>query len=201
MRHLHAQSALRRDDWVVYAKQPLGGPAQVLEYLSRYTHRVAISNERLVSMQDGQVASRVRDHANPGTKRIECLSADSFIGRFLLHVLPTGLKRIRHYGVLASCHKKEKLGQCRAALNAPAPDKAVVESVDAFMQRVAQVDITSCTCCAHGHFHTIGVIAPVRTSLRYRTTAMTACIGRSHAQPTTSFPAEPGRVRLTAQKA
>jgi hypothetical protein len=98
-------AALRRHDWVVYAKQPLGGPAQVLEYLSRYTHRVAISNERLVSLHEGQVAFRVRDNANAAKKRIERLPAEAFIGRFLLHVLPTGLKRIRHYGILASCHK------------------------------------------------------------------------------------------------
>ena len=117
-------------------------------------------------MQHGQVAFRVRDNANPGKKRIECLSADTFIGRFLLHVLPTGLKRIRHYGVLASCHKKEKLAACRAALNVSAPDKAVIESVEAFMQRVTQVDIARCPCCAHGHFHIIGVIAPTRRPFR-----------------------------------
>jgi len=158
--------ALRRHDWVVYAKQPLGGPAQVLEYLSRYTHRVAISNERLVSLVRGQVAFRVRDNARPGKTCIERLPAETFIGRFLLHVLPPGFKRIRHYGLLACCHKKEKLAACRTALGAPAPDKAVIESVDAFMQRVAQIDISRCTCCAQGHFHVIGVIAPTHTPFR-----------------------------------
>lgn len=157
------QIALRKHDWVVYAKQPLGGPSQVLEYLSRYTHRVAISNERLIGMKEGQVTFRVRDNARPGKTQVECLSADTFIGRFLLHVLPSGLKRIRHYGLLASCHKTEKLAACRAALGVPAPpvpDKTIIESVDAFMQRVAQIDITRCTGCKHGHFHVIGPIVP-----------------------------------------
>jgi hypothetical protein len=154
--------ALRRHDWVVYAKQPLGGPAQVLDYLARYTHRVAISNERLVGLRNGEVAFRVRDNANPGKRRVERLSAEVFIGRFLLHVLPQGLKRIRHYGLLASCHKRKNLAACRLALHAPEPDKAVLEAADAFMQRVAQVDITRCTHCAAGVMRVIEAIAPKR---------------------------------------
>jgi hypothetical protein len=153
---------LRRHDWVVYAKQPLGGPAQVLEYLSRYTHRVAISNERLVDLKEGQVAFRVRDHAKPGKKRTLRIPADAFIGRFLLHALPCGFKRIRHYGILAPCHKKEKLAACRIALCAPQPDAAVVESVEAFMQRVASIDIGRCSYCAQGRLQVVGVIAPRR---------------------------------------
>lgn len=154
--------ALRRHDWVVYAKQPLGGPAQVLEYLSRYTHRVAISNERIVGMADGKIAFRVRDYANAGKKRIERLPAESFIGRFLLHALPTGFKRIRHYGLLAPCHKQEKLAACRQALAMPVPDKAVTESVQAFMQRAAAIDIGKCPCCEAGRLHLVGVIVPRR---------------------------------------
>jgi hypothetical protein len=153
---------LRRHDWVVYAKQPLGGPAQVLEYLSRYTHRVAISNERIVGMAHGQVALRVRDNANSGKKRTLRLPAESFIGRFLLHALPSGFKRIRHYGMLAPCHKQEKLAACRQALTMPVADKAVKESVQAFMQRVADIDIRRCPCCEHGILQVIGVIVPRR---------------------------------------
>lgn len=155
---------LRRHDWVVYAKQPLGGPAQVLEYLSRYTHRVAISNERIVSLKAGQVAFRVRDNAHAGKKRIEQLPADTFIGRFLLHALPSGFKRIRHYGILAPCKKKEYLGACRAALCVPQPDTAVIETVEAFMQRVAHIDIARCTCCEQGRLHVVAAIAPRRAS-------------------------------------
>jgi hypothetical protein len=154
--------ALRRHDWVVYAKQPLGGPAQVLEYLSRYTHRVAISNERIMGMQQDQVAFRVRDNANPGKKRIECLPAEVFIGRFLLHALPNGFKRIRHYGLLAPCHKQAKLAACRQALATPDPDEAVMESAQAFMQRVAAIDIGKCPCCEAGRMEVVGVILPRR---------------------------------------
>ena len=154
--------ALRRHDWVVYAKQPLGGPAQVLDYLARYTHRVAISNERLVRLHNGEVAFRVRDNANAGKKRIEHLPVETFITRFLQHVLPPGFKRIRHYGLLASCHKREKLAACRLALQAPEPDKAVIETVDAFMRRVTQIDITRCPHCAAGVMRVIEEIAPKR---------------------------------------
>lgn len=154
--------SLRRHDWVVYAKQPLGGPAQVLEYLSRYTHRVAISNERLIGMADGQVAFRVRNNAKPGKTRVERLPAQAFIGRFLLHALPGGFKRIRHYGLLAPCHKREKLAACRAALRVPAPNPAVIESVQAFMQRVTSIDIGRCRCCAQGRLHVVGIVAPRR---------------------------------------
>lgn len=153
---------LRRHEWVVYAKQPLGGPAQVLEYLSRYTHRVAISNERILGMDNGQVAFRVRDHAKAGKKRTLRLPAHSFIGRFLLHALPSGFKRIRHYGMLAPCHKQEKLQACREALDVKTPDKAVMESVQAFMQRVAAIDIGVCPCCKQGTLQIVGVIVPKR---------------------------------------
>jgi hypothetical protein len=158
----HLLNQLTRHDWVVYAKQPLGGPAQVLDYLSRYTHRVAISNERIVGMEDGKVAFRVRDNTQAGKRRIERLPAQAFIGRFLLHALPSGFKRIRHYGILAPCHKEAKLAACRTALSMPMPDKAVIETVQAFMQRVAHLDIGRCPCCANGRMRVTGVLAPVR---------------------------------------
>ncbi len=155
---------LRKHDWVVYAKAPLGGPAQVLEYLARYTHRIAISNERLTSLHDGTVTFAVRNNEPSGPrKRQERLPANVFIQRFMQHVLPSGLKRIRHYGVLANFHKKAKLALCRAALNAPQPEPVVIEAIAAFMQRVAQVDITCCTCCKTGHFHVTEAIAPNRS--------------------------------------
>jgi hypothetical protein len=154
--------ALRRHDWVVYAKQPLGGPAQVLEYLARYTHRVAISNERLVSLANGTVAFRVRDNANAGKKRIERLPAQQFIGRFLLHVLPPGFKRIRHYGMLANTHKHRQLALCRQALEVPAPDAAVVETVDAFLRRVTGVALACCPHCGQAAMRLMEVIAPRR---------------------------------------
>lgn len=106
-------------DWVVYAKQPLGGPAQVLEYLGRYTHRVAISNERIVATSKTEVAFRVRVNAEGGKKRTLRLAGTEFIERFLQHVLPRGFKRIRHYGLLGSAHKSAHLAAARSALGAP----------------------------------------------------------------------------------
>ena len=154
--------ALRRHDWVVYAKQPLGGPSQVLAYLARYTHRVAISNERLVSMADGVVLFRVRDNAHPGKKRIERLPAQQFIGRFLLHVLPPGFKRIRHYGILASAHKHQQLARCRQALQMPEPDAAVIETVDAFFRRVSGRELACCPQCGQAAMRLVEVLAPRR---------------------------------------
>jgi len=153
--------ALYAHDWVVYAKQPLGGPAQVLEYLGRYTHRVAISNERIVGIDEGQVAFRVRADPGSGKKRVMHLPGPAFIERFFLHVLPNGFKRIRHYGLLASAHKTRRLAQARSALAAPTPEPEVIESVAAFMDRVAGIDWAHCPACA-GHFVVTAVIAPQR---------------------------------------
>lgn len=111
-------AVLRQHDWVVYAKEPLGGPAQVLDYLGRYTHKTAISNERIVAVRGGQVLFRVRDREHAGKKRIESLTVDSFISRFMSHVL-----RIRHYGVLPNCHKREQAARCQTALGHRLPDK------------------------------------------------------------------------------
>ncbi|MCR4303331.1 MAG: IS91 family transposase [Gallionella sp.] len=153
-------AALYRHDWVVYAKQPLGGPAQVLEYLGRYTHRVAISNERILGMEGGRVRFRVRDSANGNRKKVVRLDAGEFIGRFLLHVLPSGFKRIRHYGLLGSAHKAANLAAAREALEAPTPDPVVVESVEAFMRRVAGIEWLNCPHCREGRFMVLQGIAP-----------------------------------------
>ena len=107
--------------WVVYAKRPFGGPEQVLKYLARYTHRVAISNSRLLAYRDGQVTFRYKDYARESRQRTMTLDAGDFIRRFLLHVLPDGFMRIRHYGYLANRHRREKLEICRRLLGAVAP--------------------------------------------------------------------------------
>jgi hypothetical protein len=157
-------ATLRRHDWVVYAKQPLGGPAQVLEYLSRYTHRVAISNERILGMEGNIVRFRVRDSAHGNRKRVVRMEAGEFIRRFLLHVLPKGFKRIRHYGLLGPAHKAANLAAARAALEAPAPDPVVVESVEAFMRRVASIEWLCCPHCREGRFEGVAVISPTGRS-------------------------------------
>jgi hypothetical protein len=147
-------------DWVVYAKQPLGGPAQVLEYLGRYTHRVAISNERILGIDDDAVALRVRVNAEGGKKRTLRLPGTEFIERFLQHVLPRGFKRIRHYGLLGPAHKSARLAAARSALGAPQPLPAVIESVAAFMQRVARIEWAACPHCRLGQFKLLLAIAP-----------------------------------------
>lgn len=120
--------ALRRTEWVVYAKPPFGGPAQVLAYLGRYTHRVAIANSRLVGVTDHQVAFRWRDYRHRGKAKVITLDADEFIRRFLLHTLPDGFHRIRHYGFLANGHRTGKLALCRQLLAVPEPDTEPTEN-------------------------------------------------------------------------
>ena len=157
-RYFKAQ--LYAHDWVVYAKQPLGGPAQVLEYLGRYTHRVAISNERIVAIADDGVRFRVRADPASGKKRTRHLPGSEFIRRFLLHVLPAGFKRIRHFGLLAPGHKARHLAAARVALAAPPPDAVVIESLAMFMLRVAQIDWRRCPHCPQGSLVTVAALAP-----------------------------------------
>ena len=108
---------LFRKDWVVYSKPPFGGPEYVLQYLGRYTHRVAISNHRLVSFDNGQVTFRWRDSADHNQQKLMTLSLDEFLRRFLLHLLPKGFVRIRHFGFLANRRRALFLPQCFAAFD------------------------------------------------------------------------------------
>ena len=112
---------LKRIEWVVYAKPPFGSPEQVLAYLGRYTHRVAIANSRLVSLDQGKVSFRWKDYRHHDKSKLMTLNADEFIRRFLLHALPDGFHRIRHYGLFANGHRVAKLAQCRLLLAAPTP--------------------------------------------------------------------------------
>jgi putative transposase/transposase-like zinc-binding protein len=114
---------LRHLEWVVYAKRPFAGPEQVLAYLARYTHRVAIGNSRLVSIDDGYVSFRWKDYREAGSRRAKVmrLSAGEFMRRFLLHALPDGFHRIRHYGLFANGHRAEKLATCRKLLDVQPP--------------------------------------------------------------------------------
>ena len=109
-------------EWVVYAKPPFGGPEQVLAYLGRYTHRVAISNHRLISLEDGQVTFQWKDYRSEQREKSKVMTveADEFQRRFLIHTLPAGFQRIRHYGFLANCHRTDKLEYCRSLLMAGA---------------------------------------------------------------------------------
>jgi hypothetical protein len=115
---------LRKVEWVVYAKRPFGGPQQVLDYLGRYTHRVAIANSRLISLVGAEVRFRWKDYRHPQRPKFMVLLAGEFIRRFLLHVLPHGFRRIRYFGFLANAHRSAKLALIRGLLALPEPEPA-----------------------------------------------------------------------------
>jgi hypothetical protein len=160
---------LRQHDWVVYTKHPFGGPQQVLDYLGRYTHRVAISNHRIVNVSDAQVRFRYKDYAHGNRRKIMRLEAGEFIRRFLLHVLPPGFMRIRHYGLIANRSKRTALAQARIALDRPlTPQPSQPESVAAFWLRIAQHDIHQCSHCHTGRMITIAALAPSAPRVDHR---------------------------------
>jgi Putative transposase len=139
---------LRRVNWVVYAKRPFGGANQVLDYLGRYTHRVAIANERLLDCENGSVRFRWKDYHPRNKSKAMTLDASEFMRRFLLHVLPKGFRRIRYFGFLANACRTGKLPRIRAALDAPEPQPAA-EPAD-YRERYAMLTgqrIDLCPCC------------------------------------------------------
>jgi hypothetical protein len=142
---------LKRQRWVVHAKRPFGGPQQVLQYLARYTHRVAISNGRLVEMQDGRVTFRWRDSAHGNQTKLQTLDAVEFIRRFLLHVLPSGFVKIRHFGFLANPQRREALELSRKLLLAPEPQNPLAEAQQNAAER-------RCPCCGVGTLCLLGLI-------------------------------------------
>jgi len=146
---------LHRVEWVVYAKPPFGGPEQVLAYLGRYTHRVAIANARLVGITDEHVAFRWRDYRHHSRAKVMTLAADEFIRRFLLHTLPDGFHRIRHYGFLANGHRAAKLALCRSLL-----DTATVTSTPDAESRTSRQEPGRCPCCG-GVMRLTGILPPL----------------------------------------
>jgi Putative transposase/Transposase zinc-binding domain len=140
-------AALRRIDWVVYAKRPFGGPEQVLAYLGRYTHRIAISNSRLVKLEDGRVSFRWRDYRHHDKVKVMTLAADEFIRRFLLHSLPDGFHRIRHYGFLANRHRAAKLALCRQLLATPPPAPPPPTDYREQYRQLTGLSLEICPCC------------------------------------------------------
>ena len=152
---------LMQQDWVVYSRPALSDPAQVLDYLARYTHRTAISNARLLSIDDDQVRFRYKDYRDHDRHKVMALQAGEFIRRFLLHVLPKGLMRIRHYGFLANRGRRAKLALIREALARPEPpasDDGEAESV-----ALPQVfDGYPCPRCRQGRLRIVAELAPLR---------------------------------------
>lgn len=144
-------------EWDVYAKPPFGGPEQVLAYLGRYTHRVAISNHRLINAEDQQITFRWKDYRDEGRQKIMTLKANEFIRRFLLHVLPPGMQRIRHFGFFGNRVKKRKLALCRTFLQSkPAPARLTqaVDYRDRFEELTGK-SLRDCPSCETGKMKTI----------------------------------------------
>ena len=138
---------LRAVEWVVFAKRPFAGPEQVLAYLGRYTHRVAIANSRLTRLADGQVDFTWKDYRHHGKTKVMTLAADEFIRRFLLHTVPDGFHRIRHIGFLANGHRTDKLALCRALLAAPTPDPPTPENYRDRTRRLTGHALDVCPDC------------------------------------------------------
>ena len=142
---------LRKKNWVVYAKKPFGSPQTVLDYLGRYTHRVALSNDRILSVHSGQVTFTYRDRRDGDRKKTMTLDAQEFIRRFMLHVLPQGFMRIRHFGFLANRAKKHALPQCRKLLGLnPALPELPKRSAQELLRQLTGIDLSRCPSCKQG---------------------------------------------------
>ena len=165
--------AAARKDWSVYSKPPFAGPQQVLHYLGRYTHRVALSNSRLLAMKDGQVTFRYRDRADGNKTKVMTLDAGEFLRRFLLHILPKGFMRIRHYGLLANRSRRTLLQSCRQLLEVPSqpPPQAPPQNWQVLLQRLIGKDPTLCPCCGQGHLALQSSLPRQLASLRTISTA------------------------------
>jgi hypothetical protein len=162
-----ALAELRQTEWVVYAKRPCGGPQQVLDYVGRYTHRVAIVNDRLLDIENGEVRFTDKDSRAdpPQSPKTMTLAAAEFIRRFLLHVLPAGFHRLRYYGVLGARHRREKLARCRHLLGSPppAPTPSPATATPDYRDRVEAltgISLRVCPACHQGAMIIIERLVP-----------------------------------------
>ena len=156
-RHLAPTRAIK---WVVYAKRPFAGPEQVLDYVGRYTHRVAISNNRLLDIDYGKITFRYKDYRHDGQQKTMALDAEEFIRRFLLHVLPDGFQRIRYYGLLGNRYREEKLARCRQLLGMSACPSTSEESKD-YRDRYEELtgcSLRECPVCHQGRMVTVAIL-------------------------------------------
>ena len=158
---------LKETEWVVYAKPPFAGPQQVLDYVGRYTHRVAISNNRLLDIEDDQVRFQWKDYRDNDRQKTMTLSAEEFIRRFLIHVLPDGFQRIRYYGFLSNRHREEKLALCRQLLGMPAldPENAPDDwpsdyDYHELYERLTGSSLRQCPICRQGRMVVVEILAP-----------------------------------------
>jgi hypothetical protein len=142
-------------------KRPFAGPEQVLDYVGRYTHRVAISNNRLLDIAEGKVTFRYKDYRHDAQQKTMTLEADEFIRRFLLHVLPDGFQRIRYYGFLANRYREQKLTCCRELLDMPAPEPTALKTTKDYRERHEELTGSSlwqCPVCNRGRMLVIEIL-------------------------------------------
>jgi Putative transposase/Transposase zinc-binding domain len=162
---LRQLGAARKIDWVVYAKLPFTGPEQVLAYVARYTHRIAISNDRLIAVENDAVRFRWRDYRHDNRRRTMTLAADEFIRRFLLHVLPGGFQRIRYYGFLANRRRDQKLARCRELLEARPPSGR--DEISDYRHRYEEItgaSLIDCPACHRGRMVIVDRLSPTESS-------------------------------------
>ncbi len=152
---------LKHAKWVVYAKAPFGGPEHVLQYLGRYTHRIAISNWRILKLENGMVFFEWKDYRDGNQSKVMTLPADEFIRRFLQHAVPPGFQRIRYYGFLANCHRKAKLDLCRRLL-ATATSVLLPQPAQCrdFLAALTRVDLRRCPQCGRGILSRVTFLPP-----------------------------------------
>lgn len=154
-------AALRATRWVVYAKPPFAGPESVLDYLSRYTHRIAISNERLLALDHDSVRFRYKHYAHGNAIKVMEVPAIEFLRRFLLHVVPRGFRRVRHYGLLANCRRAKCLARCRELLaTAPPSPPPPAEPLAASVRRLMNIDIARCPQCGQSGMQIVEDVPP-----------------------------------------
>jgi putative transposase/transposase-like zinc-binding protein len=153
---------LRAREWCVYAKAPFGGPEQVLAYLGRYTHRVAISNHRLLSLKEGNVTFKWRDYRHANQQSLMTLKADEFIRRFLLHVLPHGFQRIRQFGLLANRRRRDRLARCRQLLGVAVPTAPPLPGdYKSLYETVTGESLDHCRVCRSGYMKFARLLVPL----------------------------------------
>jgi hypothetical protein len=151
--------------WVVYCKPPFDGAKGVLQYLGRYTHRIAISNNRILNVQDGNVSFLWRDYANDSRQKTMTLKANEFIRRFLLHVLPPRYVRIRHFGLLANRNRKDNIAVCRNIIGGDKPiikKEVKQETWQEQLLRICGIDVTTCPICQKGRMQRMMLLLPFR---------------------------------------
>jgi hypothetical protein len=161
----------KKTPWRMFIKAPFAGPEQVLRYLGRYTHRIAISNERILQFEQGQATFSYRDRKHGNVRKEMPLSGDEFTRRFLLHVVPKGFVRVRHYGILANSAKKRLLPLCRQLLGASAVvAPAKPESWQQLLKRLTGLDPEHCLRCTDGHYVSVRELPrdPLRLALQPR---------------------------------